>query len=66
MTRMLLLAAAFGLTAASAGACEFQRSVENKVDPTVVASVATGDEAVMSTAADEAADAKVLTDKAVE
>lgn len=40
MTRVLLLAAAIGLTVSSAGACEYQKSVQAKTDPTVVASIA--------------------------
>ncbi|MDQ6437087.1 hypothetical protein RB623_23795 [Mesorhizobium sp. LHD-90] len=42
MTRILLIAAAFGLAASSAQACEYQRSAQaGQVDKTVVASVAT-------------------------
>jgi hypothetical protein len=41
MTRILLVAAAFGLAATSAQACEYQRSAKNKVDTTTVASIET-------------------------
>jgi len=41
MTKVLLIAAAFGLAASTAQACEFQRSAQgDKVDQTTVASVA--------------------------
>lgn len=50
MTKLLLLAAAFGLSTSAAFACELQRSA--KVDKTVVASVATTEsEQPMSTPA---------------
>ena len=40
MTKVLLLAAALGLTASAAGACEFMRSADAKVDSMTVASTA--------------------------
>jgi hypothetical protein len=58
MTRVLLLAAAIGLTVSAAGACEYQKSVQAKTDSTVVASVSNDK---MSTAAD----AQVSGDKIV-
>jgi hypothetical protein len=51
MTKLLLMAAAIGLTVSGAGACDYQKSVRAKVDPTTVASVATTESARMSTAA---------------
>ena len=39
MTKLLLIAAAFGLAVTSAQACEYQRSAKAKVDTTTVASV---------------------------
>jgi hypothetical protein len=39
MTRIFLVAAAIGLAVSSAQACEYQRSAQNKVDATTVASI---------------------------
>lgn len=39
MTKALIVAAALGLSLSAAGACEYQRSAEAKVDQTVVASI---------------------------
>jgi hypothetical protein len=50
MTKIIVAAAAVGLTLSSAGACEFMRSAQTEVDRTVVASVAVEQEAVQSTA----------------
>lgn len=64
MTRVLLLAAAIGLTVSSAGACEYKKSVQAKTDPTVVASVSKDK---MSTAADaQAATDKVIVEEKTE
>lgn len=41
MTKALVVAAALGLSLSAAGACEYQRSAQAKVDQTVVASIAT-------------------------
>ncbi|MBN9072667.1 MAG: hypothetical protein J0H34_13965 [Rhizobiales bacterium] len=60
MTRILLLAAFAGGIASSAAACEWQKSVEAKTDPTVVASIAKN-EASLSTVED----AKAATDAVV-
>lgn len=46
MTKALIVAAALGLSLSVAGACEYQRSAEAKVDQTVVASI---EAATMST-----------------
>lgn len=41
MTRALIVVATLGLSLSAAGACEYQRSAQAKVDQTVVASIAT-------------------------
>lgn len=41
--KAILTASIFAVSACAASACEFQRSVEAKTDPTVVASIMTGD-----------------------
>ncbi len=41
MTRVLLLVAAIGFTVSGAGACEYLKSAQAKIDNTTVASVAT-------------------------
>lgn len=56
MTRMLLLAAIIGGAVSTASACEWQKSVEAKTDPTVVASISTPDQA--TTVSTDDADAK--------
>ena len=48
MKRTLIAAGCIGLGLSTAGACEFERSVQSDVDRTVVASVATDDGMVMS------------------
>lgn len=64
MTRVLLLAAAIGLTVSSAGACEYLKSVQAKTDPTVVASIANDK---MSTAEDATTvEDKVVVDQKTE
>lgn len=64
MTRVLLLAAAIGLTVSSAGACEYLKSVQAKTDPTVVASISNDK---MSTAEDAQASAdKVIVEEKTE
>lgn len=40
MTKLLVTAAALGLTMSAADACEYMRSVQTTVDQTVVASIA--------------------------
>lgn len=60
MTRMLLLAAFVGGMVSGAGACEWQKAVEAKTDPTVVASIAKTDETGMSTAADKTAQTETV------
>lgn len=52
MTKVLLMAAALGLVASSAGACEMQKSAQAKVDTTTVASVDKVEPTPMSTAED--------------
>ena len=39
MTKLLVAAAALGLTVSAAGACEYMRSAQATVDQTVVASI---------------------------
>ncbi len=64
MTRVLLLAAAVGLTVSSAGACEYLKSVQAKTDPTVVASISSDN---LSTAEDaQATGDKVLVEEKTE
>lgn len=52
MIRVLLLTAALGLVVSTAGACEFQKSVQAPVDPTVVASIEKAVQVPMSTSSD--------------
>jgi hypothetical protein len=64
MTRVLLLAAAIGLTVSSAGACEYLKSVQAKTDPAVVASISNDK---MSTAEDvETSGEKVIVEEKTE
>lgn len=46
MTRILIVAASLGLGLSTAGACEYLRMAKAKVDQTVVASVATEQQAM--------------------
>ncbi len=39
MTKALIVAASLGLSVSVAGACEYQRSAQSKVDQTIVASI---------------------------
>jgi len=39
MTKALIVAASLGLSLSAAGACEYQRSAQAKIDQTVVASI---------------------------
>ena len=48
MTRILIMAVSIGLSLSAAGACEFMKSAEAKIDQTTVASVTAGEEKNMS------------------
>ncbi len=49
MMKTLIAAASFGLSLSAAGACEFMKSAEAKVDQTVVAGVVVDEQKPMST-----------------
>ena len=69
MTKILIMAASLGLSLSAAGACEFMKSAEAKIDQTIVASVTADEEKNMSTpqqviVIDEAASGRTAAEEA--